>query len=74
MKPKCKECQFCKPQIKNIQNTRYEFFCRHPNQNYIEEYCKRNKIRKMPGFIAFSFPHESLPAIQTSPKWCPMKK
>lgn len=68
---KCIECKYAKSEDYGAK--RYNVFCRHPNQKYIIEYCMKNRVGKMPGFICFTKPFDPEPTIKTSPKWCPLK-
>lgn len=65
---KCQLCQHCKC-LQKTGNIRKKYYCRHPNQKYIEDYFKEHNIQKMPGFLGFAkfndFP------VKNTPKWCP---
>lgn len=66
-------CQTC-PHLKSfrrIGNSRTEFSCGHPDQRYIEDYFKKHKMVKTPGFLAFG--HGQLPMKRTV-KWCPEER
>lgn len=52
---------------------RYEFYCRHPDQQYIENYHKEHGLNKHPSFIGYSKPEMTFP-IKRTPKWCPELK
>ena len=39
--------------------------------DYINNYFKEHRIKKMEGFIGFGKPFEDKPQIKTSPAWCP---
>lgn len=70
---KCSECDYCKGHLPR-GNTRMEFGCLHPDQDYIIEYFKKKKIHKMSGFLGFGVRNSDQVPIRTSPAWCPKKK
>lgn len=70
---KCSECEYCRSHLP-IGNTRREFGCLHPDQEYIIEYFKKKKIHKMSGFLGFGARNSDQAPIRTSPAWCPKKE
>lgn len=70
---KC-ECNKCEYMKCYRHDSRSSFQCCHPNQQFIDDYFKEHEISKMPGFIGFSKPWESVPINKTTPKWCPKKE
>lgn len=71
---RCKECKYAKAYQRRRMVKRSNCYCTHPNQNYIIDYFKDNKIKKAIGFISYSEPYSNIPLLKTSPKWCPLKK
>ncbi len=68
---KCIDCEYAKSRQK-FTNIRIEFRCDHPDRDYINDYFRKNRIRKMEGFLGYSKAGEF--PIKTAPKWCPLKK
>ncbi len=69
---RCAECEYCKAYQK-YGNGRKEFFCEHPDQEYIKDYFKNHRISKMPGFLCFSKMWSNEVTKKASPAWCPKK-
>lgn len=69
---RCKVCEYCY-ELKKTGNTKSAFYCNHPNQRYIEDYFKKKRMVKAPGFLNYGNVGETVP-IKTSPKWCPRKE
>lgn len=69
---RCSECEYCR-ELRPVGNTRSEFYCEHPNKEYIKNYHKEHRINKMEGFIEYGKPFAHTPIIRTSPRWCPKK-
>lgn len=62
------EVQGCR----HLGGPRSEFMCRHQDaEKVFKQVCPRSY--KMPGFIGFSRPGKIVPAIKTSPRWCPLR-
>ena len=72
-KIRCKDCEYCKC-IGGLRATRGEFFCEHPDYEYIDEYFRRKRMAKMPRFLGFGKPYSKEVPIKTSPAWCPLKR
>ena len=72
-KIKCSECEFCNF-IRPYRNSRAEFRCEHPDQNYITDYFQKRRMSKAPGFLDFGKPWSDEVPIKTSPAWCPKKR
>lgn len=70
---KCKECENCK-EFRPIGNKRSNFYCEHPDIEYIREYYRLHKITKMVRFIGFGEAYSHEVPIKSSPAWCPKKK
>lgn len=70
---KCSECDYCSG-FRPLRNTRTEFTCIHPDQDYIKNYFHEKRIQKMPGFIGFGARYSDAVPIKTAPAWCPEKK
>lgn len=70
---KCSDCEHCSG-YRRIGNTRTHFFCKHPDQRYINDYFMQKGIRKMLGFLGFGAVHSDTVPLKTSPAWCPKKK
>lgn len=70
---RCSKCEHCKEVSGSEYATRNNFYCKHPNQDYIREYYKKNRIYRAHGFIDFGRAFEHVPKLKTSPKWCPRK-
>lgn len=71
----CKDCEykrFYDGQITLARRARV--LCKHPDQDYIEKYCKENRIGKMPGFICYTIIDTLELPIKSSPRWCPLKR
>lgn len=69
---KC-ECESCKYRYRNVRlwsNSNSDYFCKHPNTEYISNYWKENKIKKMEGHLYYGYSF----ARKTTPKWCPKKE
>ena len=76
---KCSECGYCsgfRPQsvTNTLGNTRTEFTCIHPDQDYTKNYFHEKRLQKMPGFIGFGARYSDAVLIKTAPAWCPEKK
>lgn len=69
---RCSECTYCK-EFRKYGNTRSNFFCEHPDQNYIYDYFEENRMVKMPGFLGFGEKWSHDVPLKTSPRWCPKK-
>lgn len=78
--PVCSECHYMELTglAKLTANSRYdkgprdECMCRHPDAlETFKMVCPRSP--RMPGFIDFTAPGESVPQIKTSPRWCPRR-
>ncbi len=69
---KCSECDFCK-EFRPWNNTRSNFYCEHPNQDYINKYFKEHKIRSSEGFLGYGKAWSHDVPLKTSPEWCPKK-
>lgn len=67
----CDKCEYCNGYL---LDTRREFHCKHPNQEYIINYFREKKIKKMEGFIGYSEKFSDVPINKTTPKWCPKKE
>ncbi len=50
---------------------RGECWCKHPEA---EASFAASRNRSAPCFIAFTAPGGNVPAIKTSPRWCPLKR
>lgn len=72
-KIKCAECSYCES-YREERRTRSGFVCEHPDQKYILEYFKQNRISKMPGFLGYGAKWSEEVPVKTSPKWCPRKR
>lgn len=70
---KCSECEYCSG-LRPVRNTRTEFTCTHPDQDYIKDYFNKKRINKMLAFIGFSARHSDAVPIKTAPAWCPKEK
>ena len=68
MSNNCTGCLYLKGYRKPY-NKRAAYYCSHPNQRYIAEYYRKNKLKSMPGFLGFG--ELSLPRKRI-PKWCPL--
>ena len=66
----CNKCEHC---VGYLHSTRRGFQCNHPNKSYINDYFRKNKIQKMPGFIGSGEKFAPVPKNKTTPKWCPKK-
>ena len=71
--PKCSECEYCANMGSGKHATRNSFYCDHPDEEHIRRYFIKNRIFRAYGFIAFGEPFKQVPAIKTSPKWCPKR-
>lgn len=69
LQPKCQGCMHCKS-VQKYGNKNALLFCNHPNQEFIQDYFKENKLKKMAGFLGF-WSYSTFP-IKKSPKWCPI--
>lgn len=78
--PKCVGCHYAKltstaratGNNRHLGGPRSEFMCRHQDaEKVFKQVCPRSY--KMPGFIGFSHPGKIVPAIKTSPRWCPLR-
>lgn len=70
---KCSNCDYCNG-FRPVGNTRTEFICIHPDQDYIKNYFHEMRINKMPAFIGFGVRYSDTVPIKTAPAWCPKKK
>ena len=66
----CRECSFCSSGHR--LKYRCTFFCTHPDQKHIEDFCASHRVVSYPGFICYSGADQK-PVIKTTPKWCPLK-
>ena len=78
--PKCAGCPYVRlsgvaratGNNSHLGGPRSEFVCRHQDaEKVFKQVCPRSY--KMPGFIGFSRPGKIVPAIKTSPRWCPLR-
>ena len=46
---RCLDCEFCE-EYRKLGNTRYEFFCKHSDQEYIHDYFEEHRMSSMAGF------------------------
>ena len=70
---KCSECEYCR-ESRPIGNTRSNFTCEHPDNEYIRKYYREHRLTKAEGFIGFGMRYSEEVPIKTSPAWCPRKK
>ena len=68
---KCKDCKYME-YLK--RGNRHAVYCKHPNQDYINDYCNKHRVVAMPGFICFTKLFSFELRTKTSPKWCPLRK
>lgn len=80
-KPVCKGCLYMKLTGRakvtgnnwHIGGPRGECMCQHPEaRETFNRVCPRSP--RMAAFIGYTKPGEKLPAIKTSPKWCPLRE
>lgn len=72
--PKCTECVYLVARMTARAN-RANFYCEHPDKDYIRDFCKEHKIEKMPGFVCFGGGRDGIDAtIKTSPTFCPKRR
>lgn len=71
---RCSECEYCKEAPSGTHSSRGSFYCKHPNQKFIKNYYKENRISRMVGFIDYGKPYGHAPKLKTAPRWCPLKK
>lgn len=64
----CDKCEYC---YGFTHDTRRGFHCMYPNKEYIKNYFKEKRIKKMEGFIGFGKSFSDVPVNKTTPKWCP---
>ena len=78
--PVCAECQYMKLTgwAKLTANSwgrkgpRGDCTCNHPAaEETFRKMCPRGP--RMPGFIGFTAPGESVPQTKTAPRWCPLR-
>lgn len=68
-KCECNECQWIKAKY---HDSRISFYCKHPNNKYIQDFYEEHKLKSFPGFIGFSEAYVTKPKRKTTPKWCPI--
>jgi len=77
----CKECECVKAETRSGGKTclgkpvppKKIFFCKHPNQNHIEDFMIKHHIYyKETGEICFANSKGEM-KIKTAPRWCPLK-
>lgn len=68
----CKDCEHCKCRAPSAYGYKSAFYCNHPDQQYIEDFYKKNRVRNEFRFISMGIC--SVPDIKSSPRWCPLKK
>lgn len=71
---RCIDCDYCQAMFFGSYVLGKQFYCKHPNQKYINQYCMEKRIAKAPGFISFAQEGTGKPRIKTSPKWCPFRE
>ena len=72
---KCEDCKYKKINCgTSLYARRYNVFCKHPNQDYINNYCNKHRVVSMPGFICFTKKDSVELTTKTAPRWCPLKK
>ena len=59
--------------LRPVGNTRSNFYCEHPNHEYIRKYYAEHKIYRLQGFIGFGARYSEEVPVKTSPAWCPKK-
>ena len=68
--PKCSNCDY----IQHVSGMRNCFYCSHPSQDYIRDFCTKNRIVKEPGLVCFGGgDHGDKLTIKTSPWFCPKR-
>lgn len=71
---KCKECSYCEKRG-TLFGVRRLFYCVHPDQKSIANYFRDHRMTKAIGFLCYGEKDDrDLPAIKTSPRWCPLRK
>lgn len=70
---RCANCSYCN-EFRKSGNSRSEFRCIHPEQNYIMDYFLKHRMSKSPGFLNFGKAFSHTVPVKTSPAWCPLKK
>jgi len=70
--PKCENCQY-KEELRNPRTGTAHCYCKHPDQEYIQDFLKARMSNRYPGFIGFRRGNGEFP-VKGSPKWCPLKK
>ena len=71
-KIRCADCKYCKS-LRPTGNTRSNFYCEHPNHEYIRKYYAEHRIYRLQGFIGFGARYSEEVPVKTSPAWCPKK-
>lgn len=72
---KCRDCKYLEAYGARNGGIRLRFICKHPNQQYMYEYCRDHRLTKMPGFVCFGGGlYGDEPTIKTAPAFCPLKK
>lgn len=71
-KIRCADCKYCKS-LRPTGNTRSNFYCEHPNHEYIRKYYAEHRIYRLQGFIGFGARYSEEVHVKTSPAWCPKK-
>ena len=78
--PKCAGCPYVRlsgvaratGNNSHLGDPQSEFMCDHPEAvSNFNRICPRSP--KMAGFIGYSEPGRFVPAIKTSPRWCPLR-
>ena len=78
--PVCRQCEYMKligrariTGNSRLEGPRGDCMCEHPKAVEIfERVCPHSP--RMAAFIAFTKPGGELPAIKTSPRWCPLRE
>lgn len=71
MKISCSTCKYCESQLK-FGNMNALYQCNHPNQEYIQNFCKNHKYTKTPGVIGYASGGKF--TMKGTPRWCPLKR
>ena len=69
-KCECRNCLYLRLSVGSIENKNANYYCIHPNVEYIRNYWKEHKIKKMEGHLYYGADFEK----KTTPKWCPKGK
>lgn len=70
MSPVCRFCDYLKVYNAGYGAQRKQYYCNHPRA---EAAFEKYGLKSEPTFISFSAKMSSVPAIKTSPKWCPRR-